>query len=113
MRAFKPRLKIMILRKKAGLTQRQLAEKLGVTVDTIANWERGRVNLWHIEIFVKICDLFNCSHKELLEIEEYDLLTMSKEPELKPYSNLEEMRNNLGTSSHIKSSVQDTQGAEE
>ncbi|MBW4606740.1 MAG: helix-turn-helix domain-containing protein [Hassallia sp. WJT32-NPBG1] len=47
--ASKPRLKIVVLRKKAGLTQKQLAEKLGVTVDTIANWEPGRVNLWHIQ----------------------------------------------------------------
>ncbi len=103
MRAFKPRLKIVDLRRKAGLTQRQLAEKLGVTVDTIANWERGRVNLWHIEIFVKLCEIFECSHKELVEFEKVELV---------PEFDLEEIRRSLGTSSHVKSSVDNTKRAE-
>ena len=33
---------LVSLRKKAGLSQRQLADALGVTESTIANWENGR-----------------------------------------------------------------------
>jgi len=112
MRASKPRLNIAALRKKTGLTQRQLAEKLGVTPDTIANWERGRVNLWHIEIFVKLCEIFNCSHKELVELEKDELSVLSIEKDLGLDIDLEEMRESLGTNSHAENSAYDMETTE-
>jgi len=39
------------LREKRGLTQRQLADVVGVTETTIANWEKGRSGLaWFVRI---------------------------------------------------------------
>lgn len=32
---------IMLARKRAGLTQKQLAQKSGVTASTLSNWELG------------------------------------------------------------------------
>ncbi len=34
-------LTLMKVRKRAGLTQRQFADILGVTISTVSNWERG------------------------------------------------------------------------
>lgn len=36
--------KLKKARKKAGMTQPELAKKFGVTVGSIVNWERGLIN---------------------------------------------------------------------
>lgn len=33
------------IRKKMGLTQKQLAEKIGITWNTLARWERGELGI--------------------------------------------------------------------
>jgi transcriptional regulator with XRE-family HTH domain len=38
-------LKILMLRKKAGLEQKELAEKVGVTGNTVSRWELGRAQI--------------------------------------------------------------------
>ena len=43
---------IKVLRKRKGLTQEQLAEKIDVSVNSIYNWEAGKVN------FIKPKNLF-------------------------------------------------------
>ncbi len=53
------------LRKRAGLTQRQLAIKLNVTESTIANWEQGRNALTWFERVALLCKALNCSPNEL------------------------------------------------
>ena len=47
--------KILALRKKAGLTQAEIAEKAGLADRTYADIERGNVNM-RIETLLKICD---------------------------------------------------------
>ena len=46
---------ILVLRKKIGLTQAELAEKAGLADRTYADIERGNVNM-RIETLLKICD---------------------------------------------------------
>lgn len=58
--------KIAELRKRANLTQRQLADEVGVTESTISNWESGRNALDWIERIAKLCRALNCSPDELL-----------------------------------------------
>lgn len=58
----------MDLRKQAGLTQRQVAEALGVTVTTISSWETGlkepRLDFTQTK---KLMELYDCSIDDLAE----------------------------------------------
>jgi transcriptional regulator with XRE-family HTH domain len=53
------------LREAAGLTQIQLALRVGVTQGTIANWERG-ARLPQLENLVRISNILGCGIDELL-----------------------------------------------
>lgn len=55
------------LREKAGLTQRQLANLVGVTESTIRNLERNRNGVEQIERIVKLCRALRCNAEELIE----------------------------------------------
>lgn len=39
--------------KELGMTQKELAERMGVTEDTISNWARGKIDApkWALEMF--------------------------------------------------------------
>ncbi|NEO32661.1 MAG: helix-turn-helix transcriptional regulator [Symploca sp. SIO3C6] len=56
------------LRERAGLTQRQLADALGVTNVTISSWERGlkepRPNFAQVKIMIQV---LGCTLDELVE----------------------------------------------
>lgn len=55
---------IVFYRKKAGLTQSQLAEKLGVKTTTVSTWERGASSP-DIETLYDICKIFSVSLDEM------------------------------------------------
>lgn len=59
--------KVADLRRKNGLTQRQLADLIGVTESTIRNLENNRNGVDQIERVVKLCRALNCSPEELIE----------------------------------------------
>ena len=59
-------------RKKASLTQMQLAEKLGITDKAISKWERG-VAMPDTSIMLKLCDILGISVNELLCGEKIDM----------------------------------------
>jgi phosphonate transport system substrate-binding protein len=65
--------KISELRERATLTQRELADRVGVTEATIANWERGRRAIDFIEKLIKLCDALQCEIKDLIERPSLDL----------------------------------------
>ena len=52
-------------RKKLGLTQQQIANKLGISRSNVANWENG-VNEASNEMLLRCSNLFNCSIDYLL-----------------------------------------------
>jgi transcriptional regulator with XRE-family HTH domain len=56
------------LREGRGLTQEQLAEQIGRSVDTVANIERG-ANSTRIEVFARLADAFAVSLPELFELD--------------------------------------------
>ena len=55
---------LISLRKKAGFTQEQLAEKVGVSRQAIANWEKGE-NTPDIAKCIALADLYGVSIDEL------------------------------------------------
>lgn len=59
--------KIAQLREKAGLTQRQLADQVGVTESTIRNLERNRNGIEQIERVIKLCQALDCTAEDLIE----------------------------------------------
>ena len=80
-------------RKKANLTQLQLAEKLGITDKAVSKWERG-VAMPDTSIMLELCDILCISVNELLSGEKINmensnqkneqiLLEMAKELEKK------------------------------
>ena len=80
-------------RKQKGLTQMQLAEKLGITDKAVSKWERG-IAMPDSSIMLELCDILSISVNELLSGEEINvennnqkneqlLLEMAKELEKK------------------------------
>jgi transcriptional regulator with XRE-family HTH domain len=59
-------------RKKANLTQMQLAEKLGITDKAISKWERG-IAMPDTSVMLELCDILCVSVNELLSGEEFDM----------------------------------------
>ncbi|MFK8185272.1 MAG: helix-turn-helix transcriptional regulator [Phormidesmis sp.] len=60
------RSKISDLRERAGITQVQLAALIGVTPNTIQNWEKPN-GLKQLERYLKMAALFGCQVEELVE----------------------------------------------
>ncbi|NJL38909.1 MAG: helix-turn-helix transcriptional regulator [Leptolyngbyaceae cyanobacterium RM2_2_4] len=59
--------RIATLRDKTGLTQAQLAVLVGVTTNTIQNWESGKSGVDQIEKFLKLCEVLGCDLQQLIE----------------------------------------------
>ena len=55
---------ISAARKEKSLTQKQLAEKLGITDKSISKWERG-ISFPDVSIVEELCQLLNLSVSEL------------------------------------------------
>ncbi|MBW4674698.1 MAG: helix-turn-helix transcriptional regulator [Desmonostoc geniculatum HA4340-LM1] len=61
--------RIAKLREEKGLTQRQIAETLGVDVSTVRNWEKSREGVKMFARVAKLCNLFECQPTDLFEEE--------------------------------------------
>jgi transcriptional regulator with XRE-family HTH domain len=57
--------RIARLRKKNGLTQKELAEKIGIAPTLISDYERGKLRLYD-ELIVKIAEVFQVSTDHVL-----------------------------------------------
>ena len=57
---------ISVLRKRQDLTQRQLAEQVGVTESTVRNWERDRNGVEWFERVANLCEALGCSPRDLV-----------------------------------------------
>ena len=56
------------IRRERGLTQVELAEKLGVAQPVVSDYERGELRL-HGELIIKLTDILGVSAEELLGLE--------------------------------------------
>lgn len=55
------------LRKQKKLTQRQLADLVGVDTSTIRNWERNRGGVETFMRLAKLCEALNCQPQDLFK----------------------------------------------
>lgn len=77
-------------RKEGGLSQKELAEKVGAkNLTTISSWERG-VSSPDADTIIKLCKLFNISLNDLYNIENTDFdLSTDEKTYIKKYRNLD------------------------
>jgi len=61
--------KVAELRESKALTQRELAQKLGVDVSTVRNWERDRDGVKMFVRVARLCAVLDCSPTDLFEEE--------------------------------------------
>lgn len=52
------------IRKEHGYTQQSFADKFGICIETIRNWEQGR-NVPELDTIYKLCDFFECDMDHL------------------------------------------------
>ncbi len=102
----KAKSRVAELRKKAGLTQAQLAVFIGVTPNTIQNWEKDS-GLDQLEKYLKLCEVLGCSLRDLIE---YVETPEEQEPKSKGFSleELRELRERWGTAVAAKTVNPDT-----
>ena len=67
-------------RKRANLTQMQLAEKLNITDRAVSKWETGRA-MPDSSIMLELCDILDITVNELLNGEKFDMENASKQNE--------------------------------
>ena len=68
-------------RKNAGLTQMQLAEKLGITDRAVSKWETGKA-MPDSSIMLELCDILGISVNDLLSGEVVTMENYNKESEM-------------------------------
>lgn len=66
-------MKLQEARKKAGLSQSQLAEKAGINVRTLQHYEQGSkvLDKARIDTILKVCLALKCRIRDIIENEEY------------------------------------------
>lgn len=78
-------------REKAGLNQKELAERLGVVPSRISNWETG-ANCPTIDILFEVCDILNVSINDIYGVypDSKFILKYGEQDLLKKYRHLDE-----------------------
>ena len=71
---------IAVRRKRANLTQQQLADRLGITDKAISKWERG-ITMPDTSIMLELCDILGISVNELLSGEKINMENSSQKNE--------------------------------
>jgi transcriptional regulator with XRE-family HTH domain len=66
--------KLLYFRKRSGLNQTSLADMIGITKQTISNWERGNSRPTHDQL-MKLADIFSVSTDELLDRQPNDIFS--------------------------------------
>lgn len=104
-------------RKESGLSQKELAEKIGAkNLTTVSSWERG-ISSPDADTIIKLCELFHVSLNDLYNIENKEIeLSLSEKNHIKKYRSLndsgKEMVNMVLEKEYERSKVETTTQAE-
>lgn len=82
--------KILNLRKANNLTQEQLAEKTGVSRQSVSKWESGQA-VPDLDKIVALCEIFDVATDFLLKPSEMDILSVKTEMLEKQQKSLEDV----------------------
>ena len=63
--------------KKLGMTQKQLAEKLGKSDKSVSKWERG-ICLPDVSVYLELCEILGISLNEFLAGEDIEVTNVEK-----------------------------------
>lgn len=88
--------KLLNLRKANDLTQEQLAEKIGISRQSVSKWESGQA-VPELDKIVALCELFNVTTDYLLKPSEIDPLTAKTQLLENQQKNLENTHDADGT----------------
>lgn len=94
---------ILDCRKKKGLTQEELAEKIGVTSKSVSRWENGNT-MPDYSLLKDLCQELDISVNELLsgeKIKEKDYVNKSEENLVKLRKQIDKRRNVLAIISYV------------
>ena len=69
--------KLILLRKKKGLSQEDLAEKLGVSRQSVSKWESNNTYP-ETDKIIQICNIFDCSMDDLINDKVTDINQASR-----------------------------------
>lgn len=65
--AYKIGERIKLYREDRNMSQKEFAEKIGVSNSRVSNWEQG-INRPDVDLLKKICEILNVSPSELLDV---------------------------------------------
>jgi transcriptional regulator with XRE-family HTH domain len=88
------------LRKSTGLTQQDLAALVGVTVQTVQNWESGKSGADQIEKFIKLCTVLGCNLTDLIALDP----EAEKQSPLSSLETLRDLRKKWNNTGRLKKS---------
>lgn len=80
-------------RKRKKMTQKELAEKLGVQHNTISTWENG-INSIDVDTLYKICIILDISINDIFGYKEKGTFSLKEKEHLNKYKQLNDKRQN-------------------
>lgn len=80
---------ISFYRKKSGLSQKNLAEKMGVLPSRVSNWEQG-INSPSLGVLVDLCEILGITLNEMFGISSKNELNQSEKELLNSYRKLDD-----------------------
>jgi DNA-binding Xre family transcriptional regulator len=66
-------LRIKQLRERAGLSQEELARRVGISLNAMQSWEYGRVKSTPFDTLQKVCEILQCEPGDVIGIDKQDI----------------------------------------
>lgn len=81
---------ISYFRKKAGLSQRNVADKMNVLPSRVSNWEQG-INSPSLAVLVDLCDILGITLNEMFGVESGEAYSPRERELIKKFNRLDDI----------------------